>query len=156
MIVLRQESITREIIGAFYAVYNDLDYGRLEAVYANALALELGWRGIKAAREVPLSVSYKGHEVGFYRADLVVDGAVLVEVKATRYLDPQARRQVLNYLRASDIGVGLLLHFGPRPRFERLVGPGSDPHRSVAVPPPQAASGAFRVPRSSGPRRTER
>ena len=150
--MLREESVTREILGAFFAVYNELDFGHLESVYANALALELSWRGLKAEREVPLTVCYRGHEVGFYRADLVIERAVLVELKATRDLDPQARRQTLNYIRATNLGVGLLLHFGAKPRFERVVGPRADPCPSVGPPPPQAASGSFRVPRCSSGR----
>jgi len=146
---LLEEGLTREIIAAFYEVYNQLGFGFLEGVYANALALELRNRGAIVAREVPVRVSYRGDLVGEYRADMVVDGAVLVEVKATRVLDQHARQQTLNYLRGTHFEVGLLLHFGPRPHFERVVSTGLDPRRSAGVP--AAVGGIRRHPRSSGP-----
>jgi GxxExxY protein len=119
--VLVQESVTREVIGAFYAVYNGLGFGFLEAVYANALELELRRRGKVVERELPIDVSYRGSLVGFYRADLVVDKVVLVEIKSARILDPHVRQQALNYLRGTNLEVALILHFGPKPHFERLI-----------------------------------
>ena len=119
--MLQQEVITREVIGAFFTVYNELRHGFLESVYANALEFELRQRGQRVAREVPVSVHYCGVPVGFYRADLVVEDIVLVEIKATRIMDPQARQQILNYLRGTDLDIGLLLHFGPKPHFERVI-----------------------------------
>ena len=119
--MLEHEAITQEVLGAFYTVYNELRHGFLESVYANALACELCERGQRVAREVPITVRYRGTPVGFYRADLVVEDIVLVEIKSSRQLDPQARQQALNYLRGTDLEIGLLLHFGPRPHFERVV-----------------------------------
>jgi GxxExxY protein len=113
--------LTHDILGAFYDVYNSLQFGFLEAVYVNALTAELRERGHHVAREVPIDVRYKGQSVGSYRVDLLVDDAVVLEVKATRCLDPQAEHQLLNYLRATRLEVGLLLHFGVRPAFKRLV-----------------------------------
>jgi GxxExxY protein len=92
-------------------------------VYRNALALELRERGLAVLVETPIEVFYKGIQVGFYRMDLLVDHRVAVEVKATEMLAPTAKRQLLNYLRAATLDVGLLLHFGPEPRFHRLVSP---------------------------------
>jgi GxxExxY protein len=119
--VLLQESVTREVIGAFYAVYNGLGFGFLEAVYANALELELTGRGRAVDRELPIDVRYRGASVGFYRADLVVDKVVLIEIKSTKVLDPHTRQQTLNYLRGTNLEVALILHFGPKPHFERLI-----------------------------------
>ena len=118
---LVQENVTREVLGAFYTVYNALGFGYLEAVYANALALELRHRKQKVEREVPITVRYEGRPIGFYRADLVVQEVVLVEIKASSVLDPHVRQQTLNYLRGTRLEVGLILHFGPKPRFQRLV-----------------------------------
>lgn len=118
---LIQEKVSREVLGAFYTVYNELGFGFLEAVYARALEIELLARGLAVAREVPVDVRYGSDIVGCYRADVVVESAVLVEIKAGRLLDPEAERQLLNYLRGSTIEVGLLLHFGPKPVFRRMI-----------------------------------
>ena len=115
------ERLSSDVIGAFYEVYNTLRFGFLEAVYVRALEYELALRGIPVEREAPLAVTYKGTSAGIYRADLLVDGKILVEVKATRLLDPAALRQTLNYLRCSHIALGLVLHFGPRASFHRVV-----------------------------------
>ena len=112
---------TDSILGAFYAVYNDLRYGYLEAVYRNALEVEFKRRGIPYVREVPLEVIYKGEVVGIYRADFVVGGRVVVEVKATRQIGDADKRQLLNYLRSTRMEVGLLLHFGSNAEFHRMV-----------------------------------
>lgn len=116
----QSDQTTDLIIGAFFHVYNDLRFGFLEAVYANALAIELRERGLQVEREVPVDVYYRGIAVGKYRVDLLVDGRIVVEVKACKSLDPSARFQTLNYLRAMNRPVGLLLHFGPRPSVQRV------------------------------------
>lgn len=115
------EDITRSIIAAFYAVYNKLGYGFLENVYAAALVLELRLRGHKVAREVTLPVFYDGKQIARYKADFVIDDVVLLELKSTERLNPNDRRQLLNCLRATRLEVGLLLHFGPKPEFHRIV-----------------------------------
>ena len=118
---LLQEELTRRIIGAFYEVYNSLGFGFLEAVYANALEQEMRARSLRVDREVWVDVAYKGQKVGQYRADVIVEQSVIVELKAGRLLDPSAQKQLLNYLRGTTLEVGLLLHFGPHPAFKRLV-----------------------------------
>lgn len=118
---LFEEAITRRIIGAFYDVYNCLGYGFLESVYANALALEIVGRGLHVVREAGAEVRYKGEVVGMFRADLLVESRVVVELKASQKLDPAHGAQLVNYLRATDLEVGLLLHVGPRASFERFI-----------------------------------
>ena len=112
---------TNGVIGAFYAVYNELRYGFLESVYSGALEIEFQERELPYARELPLEVLYKGRLVGTYRADFVIGGNVIVEVKATRQLADTDRRQLLHYLRATGLEIGLLLHFGPKADFHRMV-----------------------------------
>jgi len=132
--------ITREIIGAFYEVYNTLGYGFLEAVYTRAMVLELRRRGLRVEREVWIAVFYKGEQVGSYRADMLVESCVVVENKATVALSKSDRDQLLNYLRGSRLEVGLLLHFGPRPTFQRVVAENarsSDPAISAVSAPSQ-------------------
>jgi GxxExxY protein len=113
--------ITERTIGVFYDVYNELGFGFLEAVYSKAMFVALGEAGIAATIEEPISVRFRDQIIGHYRADLVVERCVLLELKAARDLSPAHDVQVLNYLRATDYEVGLLLNFGPRPSFRRLV-----------------------------------
>lgn len=113
--------ITGEIISAFYAVYNELGYGFIESVYIRALAIELFQRRMNVAREVPVTVYYKGVTVGTYRADLMVADTVVVEAKAGEHTVEADRIQLLNFLRASGKEVGLLLHFGPRAVLKRVI-----------------------------------
>lgn len=115
------EQLSNRVISAFYAVYNELRYGYLEQVYVGAMAVELRRRGLRFVREQAMSVRYEGEVVGRYRADLVVEEILVVEVKAGRALDESARWQTLNYLRATGLELGLLLHFGPSPKFHRIV-----------------------------------
>ncbi len=114
-------ALTREIIGAYYDVYNALGFGFVESVYQRALPLALRARGISSEREVPLSVHYMGAVVGDYRADLIVDGKVIVESKVAAKILPIHEIQLVNYLKATTITVGLILNFGPEPSVRRLV-----------------------------------
>ena len=109
------------MIGAFYRVYNTLGYGFLENVYTSALCLELLKLGIAFQREVSVPVSYEGQAIALYRADIVVEQRLLLEVKSCAAIGQADIRQLLNYLRATDLKVGLLLHFGPKPAFYRRV-----------------------------------
>ena len=118
---LLDERLTHSVIGAFYEVYNTLGYGFLEQIHSTALEWELRERGHAVGREVPVVVTYKGHEIGRQRLDMLVDGRLVVEVKSTHDLHPVATRQLRNYLRATRLVLGLLLHFGPEPRFHRVV-----------------------------------
>ena len=113
--------VTGRILGAFFHVYNRLGYGFLESVYATALAQEMTKRGLHVDREVGIEVRYDGRVAGNFRADVLVNRVVLVELKATRALSQADPQQLLNYLRGTGLEVGLLLHFGPRPSFRRLI-----------------------------------
>lgn len=118
---LHSAEVTGAIIGAFYDVYNALGFGFLEGLYLAALERELVARGHRVGREVYVPVFYRGAELGRQRLDMVVDESVVVEAKATERLHPIASRQLFAYLRATNLEIGLLLHFGPRPRFHRIV-----------------------------------
>jgi len=113
--------ITGEIISAFYAVYNELGFGFVEAVYVRAMAIELFQRRMNVAREVPVTVFYKGVTVGTFRADLLVSDTVVVEVSVGEQPSEADRPQLINYLRGSGKEVGLLLHFGPKATLRRVI-----------------------------------
>ncbi len=114
-------AISHEILGAFFDVHRALGHGFLEAVYRKAMAGELLRRGLGVAQEVPFSIVFSGQIVGTYRADLVVASTVIVECKTTDRLSAVHEAQLINYLRASGIELGLLLNFGPRASFRRLI-----------------------------------
>ena len=118
---LLEERLTHSVIGAFYQVYNALGFGFLEHVYALALERELRDRGHHVRREVYVPVLYKGEELAKQRIDMLVDDRLVVEAKSTKELHRTAQRQVYDYLCATRLEVGLLLHFGPEPAFYRLV-----------------------------------
>lgn len=117
---LANEGITGHIIKGCYRVYDQLGYGFLEKAYCNATALEFAALGLSFVREAPLEVFYKGCKVGHFRADFIVEGRVVVEIKASRALVDADSHQLLNCLRAATLETGLLLHFGPKARFKRI------------------------------------
>jgi GxxExxY protein len=118
---LKHQELTGRIIRVFLDVYNELGDGFLESVYVEALAMALGQAGLSYERELPLAVGFRGNVIGHFRADLVVGGKVLIETKACPRLHQTHCAQVLNYLRATVLEVGLLLNFGPRPSIKRFV-----------------------------------
>ena len=115
------EEITSDIINAFYHVYNTLGYGFLEKVYENALARELAKRGHTIKQQVPVQVFYEGESVGEYFADIFVDDRVILELKAAEKIAEAHEAQLINYLKATDAQVGLLLNFGPKAEFKRKI-----------------------------------
>lgn len=118
----KHSGITQQIIGAFYKVYNTLGYGFLEKVYENALAIELKRHGLSVVQQAPIKVRYNGQLVGEYYADLLVEDKVIVELKTVEALAGEHHAQLLNYLRATGIQVGLLLNFGPtKPEVSRKI-----------------------------------
>ena len=118
---LKHSALTDKIIGAFDDVYNELGYGFLESVYEEALAIALQEAGLRVQRQVSITVWFRGQDVGDFRGDLLIDRAVLLELKAGRTLDKAHEAQLLHYLRATEIEVGLLLNFGEQPQFRRLL-----------------------------------
>ncbi len=117
----RHSQTTERIIGAAYKVYNELGHGFAERVYENALALEMDTAGLSVRRQEPIQVLYRGQVVGDYVADLVVDDKVIVEVKAVAGLDGAHEAQLVNYLKATGIEVGLLINFGPQIEIKRRI-----------------------------------
>ena len=109
---LKHSDCTDRIIGVFYDVYNELGYGFLESTYAAAMLIALEESGLSAAREVPVPVWFRGRKVGQYFADTLVENKVLIEFKAARHIESAHEAQLLHYLRATQIEVGLLLNFG--------------------------------------------
>ena len=119
---LKLGEISGEVIGAAFEVHRVLGYGFLEKVYQRALQVELVLRGLKAEVERPIQVRFKGAVVGDYVADLVVEGQLIVELKVAKVYNPKDEAQLLNYLKATQREVGLLLNFGrEKVDFKRLV-----------------------------------
>ncbi len=115
------QDLTEKIIKAYYNVYNELGYGFLEKVYENALMIELKSLGLDCEKQKPISVSFKGHNIGEYFADIIVENKVIIELKAAEGLVEEHEAQLLNYLRATEIEVGLLINFGKNPQFKRKI-----------------------------------
>ena len=118
---LKHSELTEKIIGAFFSVYNELGPGFLESVYQRAMAIALAETDIRSESEVPAEVWFHGQNVGDFRADMVVEGMLLLEFKTARQLDPSHEAQVLHYLRATRFEVALLLNFGPKAQFRRYI-----------------------------------
>jgi GxxExxY protein len=119
--MLLHKDITDEIIKTFYKVYNELGFGFLEKVYQNALFLELIAMGFYCEKQKQINVHYSGQIIGEYFADLIVNGCVIVELKAAETLVEEHEIQLINYLKATEIEVGLLLNFGKKPQFKRKL-----------------------------------
>ncbi len=113
--------LTEKIIGAFYTVYNSLGYGFLEKVYENALALELQKAGFHISQQQPITVYYDGQMVGQYYADIIVNDTIILELKASENIREEHKLQLLNYLRATEHEIGLLLNFGKSPQIKRVI-----------------------------------
>ncbi len=113
--------LTQKIIKAYFEVYNKLGYGFLEKVYHNALLIELVKQGLKVDSQVKISVYYESKVVGDYCADLIVENKVILELKAASTLCQEHEFQLINYLKATELEVGLLLNFGQKPEFKRKV-----------------------------------
>lgn len=117
----KYSNITGLIIKAYYKVYNKLGYGFLEKVYENALMIELKKSGLHCERQKPIEVFYDEISVSDYFADIIVNNCVIIELKAVESLLEEHECQLINYLKATDIEVGLLLNFGKEPQFKRKV-----------------------------------
>jgi GxxExxY protein len=119
--VLKYADVTDKIIGIFYDVYNELGYGFLESVYEESLVIALRQAGLIVNRQVPVPVWFRNQKVGEFRADVTVENCVLLELKCAKGLDSAHEAQILHYLKSTDIEVGLLLNFGLKPQFRRLL-----------------------------------
>ena len=117
----KHQELTEKIIEAFYCVYNELGFGFLENVYQNALYFELLKRGFYVEAQKPINVYYQKNLVGKYKADLLVNNLIILELKAADYLVPENELQLINYLKATDKEVGLLLNFGMKPEIRRKI-----------------------------------
>ena len=118
---IKHKELTERIINIFYKVYNKLGYGFLEKVYENAMLREFKKENIPAVSQSPIKVFYEDEIIGEYFADIFVDDKVIVEIKAAKGLALENEAQLLNYLKATDIEVGLLLNFGTKPEIKHKV-----------------------------------
>ena len=117
----KHQELTEAIIGVFFDVYNELGHGFLESVYEKAFDIALVAKGLDVRHQIEIPVWFRGQNIGEFVADMLIDGTVLIELKAVRTLDPGHEAQLLNYLRATEIEVGLLFNFGIKPEFKRLA-----------------------------------
>ena len=115
------EELTGKIISAFYSVYNTLGHGFIESIYHNAMIIEMVKRGLSVEIEKPITVYYGANVVGTFEADLVVEHRVIVELKAKEKLVPAHEAQLTNYLRATDMEIGLLFNFGKSAEIKRKL-----------------------------------
>jgi len=118
---LLHADLTEQIIGVFYNVFNTLGHGFVESIYEEAMVIDLRSIGLQVDRQVPITVVFRGHTIGTFKADIIVESRVVVELKAARAIDPAHEAQLINHLCATNIEVGLLLNFGSRPTFKRFV-----------------------------------
>jgi GxxExxY protein len=118
---LQHKETTDVILKSFYEVYNELGDGFLESVYENALYIVLAGHGLHVERQKDISVFFRGIRIGDFKADLIVEEKVIIELKAVRTLDPAHEAQLINYLKATTIEIGLLLNFGRNPEFKRFI-----------------------------------
>lgn len=119
--LMLHKEITDQILRAFFNVYNTLGYGFLEKVYENSMLIELRKMGLDTQRQVPIKVYYAEQIVGEYYADLIVNDKIIIELKAAENLCEEHEFQLINYLKATEIEVGLLLNFGKKPQFARKI-----------------------------------
>jgi len=118
---LKHAELTEKIIGDFYDDYNELGYGFLESVYEESLLIALGETGLAVDHQLVIPVWFRRCEVGRFRGDILVEGRVLLELKSARVLEATHEAQLLHYLKSTQIEIGLLLNFGSRPQFRRLL-----------------------------------
>jgi len=135
MTTIVDEELSGRVIKAFYKVYNTLGHGFIESIYHNAMLLELVAEGLVVETEKPITVYYEGRVVGTFSADIVVEGRMILELKAKEAIHSAHEAQLINYLRATDIEVGLLLNFGKTPEFKRKYFANKNKRRLDAVSP---------------------
>ncbi len=128
----KHAELTDKVIGVFFEVYNEIGHGFLESVCEGSMAIGLQDAGLYVQRQVPIMVWFRGREVGVFYADLLVEGLGILELKSARNIEPAHEAQLLNYLRATNIEIGILMNFGIKPAFKRLA---YDNTRKTGVPP---------------------
>jgi GxxExxY protein len=136
---LKHEQLTEKIIGVFFDVYNELGYGFLESVYEESMGIALSDAGISIERQVPVPGWFRGREIGVFRADLLVDRKVLLELKSARSIESAHEAQLLHYLKATEVEIGLLLNFGHRAQFRRLIF--DNPRKQIRENPRESVAG---------------
>lgn len=115
------QELTKSIIGIYYNVYNELGYAFLEKVYHRAMIIELNKNGYEVEHEKKIEVFYKNEVVGTYIPDLIINKSVILELKCVEYLIEAHENQLINYLKATECEVGLVLNFGKDPQFKRKI-----------------------------------
>ncbi len=118
---MKHREITEKIFRGFYTVYNNFGTGFLESVYENSLLIKLQNSGLKAHSQMPLSVYYREQVVGEFKADILVNDAVLLELKAVKRIEEVHKAQLINYLKVTGLEIGLILNFGNKPDFKRII-----------------------------------
>ena len=118
---LIHSDVTDAVLKTFFSVHSELGHGFLESIYENAMEIALKSAGLEVSRQHPVSVQFRGQAVGDFKLDMVVERSVVVEIKAVSALSGAHEAQLLNYLRATGLRVGLLLNFGQRAQFKRRV-----------------------------------
>lgn len=118
---LKHRELSQTVIGVFFEVYNELGHGFLESVYQKAFELALRAKGLRVDRKIEVPVWFRGEKICEFEADVMVEDKLLLELKAVRCLDSAHEAQLLNYLRATDVEVGLLFNFGVKPQFKRFA-----------------------------------
>jgi GxxExxY protein len=121
--VIVEKELSRVIVGCFYDVYNELGYGFVESMYARALEIALRQAGLCVDRQYPMVIAFRGQQIGFHRVDMLVERRIVLELKSTERLAESAKRQLRSYVTGLGVELGILLHFGPLPRFYRILGP---------------------------------
>jgi GxxExxY protein len=118
---LEHEQLTEKIIGIFYDVYNELGYGLLESIYEESLVIALKEAGSEVENQVPVPVWFRHHKVSEFRVDVLVENTIVLELKSARAIEASHEAQLLHYLKSTEVEIGLLLNFGVRPQFRRLL-----------------------------------
>lgn len=119
--MLKHRDLSRKIIKAFYEVYNELGSGFTESVYESALYIVLNDYGLEANRQHPVKVNFREKIIGEFRADVIVEEKIILELKSVSKILPEHDAQLINYLKATSIDIGLLLNFGDKPEFKRFI-----------------------------------
>jgi GxxExxY protein len=118
---LLHHDVSDKTLRAFHQVHHELGFGYSENIYVSAMARALTDLGLSVERQKAITVHFRGDAIGMFKADLIVESAVMLELKAMRQPEPAFEAQLLNYLRATPIEVGLLLYFNPKPLKKRLI-----------------------------------